>query len=87
MVEPGDVDKIRRPEVTTERRYQAMHDLFGDILTVRKVGCKGRRFAPWDELIRWRDVQEAMFDLVERPDMASSTPTCTNWISGKSCIC
>jgi hypothetical protein len=77
MVEPEDVDKIQMPEVTfdevaTEERYETVRRLFGDILPVRKVGYKGRWFAPWDELIRWWGVQEAMFDLVERPDMVNA---------------
>ncbi|HUT18273.1 MAG TPA: hypothetical protein VM366_03865, partial [Anaerolineae bacterium] len=77
MVEPGDVDKIRMPEVTydevaTEERYETMRRLFGDILPVRRVGYKGRWFAPWDELIRWWGVQEAMVDLVDRPDMVDA---------------
>jgi len=76
IVEPADIEKIQMPVVThdeeaTEARYQAMCDLFGDIMPVVKVGIKGSWFAPWDELIRWWGVQDAMMDLVERPQMVN----------------
>ena len=77
IVEPEDVEKIKMPVVTHDReaseaRYAEMCAIFGDILPVRKVGKKGRWFAPWDELIRWWGVQEAMVDLVERPEMVEA---------------
>lgn len=77
IVEPEDVEKIKMPAVTYDReasnaRYAEMCDVFGDILPVRTVGKKGRWFAPWDELIRWWGVQEAMVDLVERPEMVEA---------------
>jgi hypothetical protein len=48
-----------------------MCDVFGDILPVRKVGKKHIWFAPWDELICWWGVQEAMLDLILRPEMVN----------------
>ena len=56
----------------TEANYATMCDIFGDILPVVKVGKKGTWFAPWDELIRWWGVQEAMRDLVDRPEMVEA---------------
>ena len=69
-----DIQKIRMPELTvdrdeTERRYEAMDGIFGDIMPVVRQGIPGRWFAPWDELIRWWGVQEAMVDLIERPEL------------------
>lgn len=69
-----DLAKIKLPEVTydaeaTERNYQALTLAFGDILPVVKRGQPGFWFAPWDELIRWWGVQEAMLDLVLRPEL------------------
>jgi hypothetical protein len=77
IVEPEDIGKIKMPEVThdlvaTQERYQTMCDIFGDILPVRKVGKKGTWFAPWDELVRWWGVEEAMADLVLRPAMVDA---------------
>ena len=46
-----------------------MREIFGGILPVVKVGKKGTWFAPWDELIRWWGVEDAMRDLVDRPEM------------------
>jgi hypothetical protein len=71
---PEDIEKIKIPKVThdtaaTEENLQKMNDLFGNILPVRKTGIRSIWFTPWDNLIRLWGVQEAMIDLVERPDM------------------
>jgi len=76
ICEPQDIAKIVNTVVThdqaaSEQRYQVMCDTFGDIMPVRKVGVKGRWFAPWDELIRWWGVQEALMDLALRPQMVN----------------
>ena len=76
ICEPADIEKIKIPQVThdeaaSEENYQRMVEIFGDILPVRKVGKKGTWFAPWDELIRWWGVSEAMMDLVLRPQMVN----------------
>ena len=76
IVEPEDIQKMKMPVVThdedeTERRYQSLNDAVGDILPVKVVGKKGTWFAPWDELIRWWGVQEAMMDMVQRPQMVN----------------
>ncbi|MBN1642055.1 MAG: hypothetical protein JXA09_12540 [Anaerolineae bacterium] len=73
---PEDIHKIKMPVVTydepeTMARYSALSDAVGDILPVRLTGVKGSWFAPWDELIRWWGVEEAMIDLVLRPQMVN----------------
>ena len=80
IVEPEDIDKIQMPTVThdqaaTDENYGMMRDVYGDILPVRKVGLKGIWFAPWDELIRWWGVEQAMMDLVLRPQMVNDAMT------------
>ena len=72
-----DIQKIKMPRVTCDRaaseeNYQRMTAMLGDILPVKQVGIKGSWFAPWDELIRWWGVEEAMLDLTERPEMVSA---------------
>jgi hypothetical protein len=74
ILNPEDVLKIRSPEVfydrdATEQEYQHMCLVYKDILPVQKVGIKGVWFTPWDNLIRWWGVQEAMLDMVMRPEM------------------
>jgi len=69
-----DLEKIRMPVVThneeaTAFRYQAMCEVFGDILPVRKQGQTHIWFTPWDYLIRWWGVEDAMTDMVDRPDL------------------
>jgi len=77
IVEPADIEKIQMPVVTydrdaTEENYDLMCAVYADILPVRQAGIKGRWFAPWDELIRWWGVEDAMRDLVDRPEMVNA---------------
>lgn len=74
IIEPEDIQKIKMPvvthdEIATEIEYQKMLDVFGTIMPVKKVGIKGRWFAPWDELVRWWGVEDALMDLIDRPQM------------------
>lgn len=69
-----DLEKIKTPQITldkeaTERNYQLMVDLFGDILEVRRGGVPGLWFAPWDQLVTWWGVEQAFLDMVMRPDL------------------
>ena len=69
-----DLEKIKFPVIThnseaTEIRYQYMNEIFGDILPIRKQGQTHIWFTPWDYLVRWWGVQEAMMDLILRTDM------------------
>ncbi|MHB0856391.1 MAG: hypothetical protein ACYC5M_02345 [Anaerolineae bacterium] len=70
----ADLAKIRMPHVThdveaTERNRHALEALFGDLLPIVTRGAPGFWFAPWDELIRWWGVREAMEDLLLRPEL------------------
>jgi hypothetical protein len=69
-----DLHKIRMPVVThneaaTEFRYEAMCEVYDGIIPVRKMGQTHIWYTPWDYLVRWWGVQEAMMDLVQRPDL------------------
>ncbi len=70
----ADLEKIKMPVLThnaqaTEFRYQAMCDVYGDIMPVKKTGQTHIWFTPWDYLIRWWGIEDAMIDMVERPDL------------------
>ena len=70
----ADLEKIKMPKVThnvaaTEFRYQAMCRVYDGIMPVRKVGQTHLWFTPWDYLIRWWGIQEAMIDMIERPEL------------------
>ncbi|MFH0797762.1 MAG: hypothetical protein V2A65_12065 [Candidatus Omnitrophota bacterium] len=72
--EEGDIKKIKTPEVTvdrevTERNYQTLQNLFGDILEIEKIGRTGFWLAPCDSLAMWWGIQEFLTDLVIRPEM------------------
>lgn len=74
IVEPADLEKIKPAQVTydaqaTEVNYHKMCEVYAGIMPVRKEGVKTLWYTPWDYLIRWWGVQEAMMDLVLRPEM------------------
>jgi hypothetical protein len=73
----ADIEKIHMPVVThdaetTEVVFAAMEELFRGIMPVRKTGQSHIWFTPWDYLIRWWGLEEAMIDLVERPEMVNA---------------
>ena len=75
--EPGDIEKIKLPKIShneaaTELSYQAMCKVYDGILPVKKQGQTHIWFTPWDFLIRWWGIQEAMMDMITRPDMVNA---------------
>ena len=69
-----DLEKIRMPVVThneaaTEFRFAAMSEVYDGIMPVKKQGQTHIWVTPWDYLVRWWGVQEAMMDLVQRPEL------------------
>lgn len=70
----NDLEKIRAPvvvhdEAESQRRYSLLMDAVGDIIAVEMRGRAGSWFAPWDELIQWWGVEEALADLTLRPEL------------------
>jgi hypothetical protein len=69
-----DVTKIKMPEITldkelSQKRKAFVEDIFGDILEVKLAGIGHQWFTLWDYLIRWYGVEEAMMDLVLKPEV------------------
>ncbi|MDR3692100.1 MAG: hypothetical protein P4L46_22155 [Fimbriimonas sp.] len=74
IVEPEDIEKIQMPRVTrddeeTDRNYRAMSDLFSDIMPIRLTGIKHIWYTPWDYLVTVWGVEQALMDLIVRPEM------------------
>lgn len=74
ITEDADIEKIKMPRITymrdaTDFAFHALSDLFRDVIGVRLEGQTHIWFTPWDYLIRWWGVTEAMLDLYERPEM------------------
>lgn len=70
----ADVEKIKDPVVEvdtekTEEKFHALSEIFDGILKVRKFGRGHQWFAPWDLLITYYGVEEAMMDLVIKPEL------------------
>jgi hypothetical protein len=77
IAEMADVEKIQMPKVihyekATEASFATMKELFSDIIDVKKEGQTHIWFTPWDYLIRWTGVQEAMIALLDDPDMVNA---------------
>jgi len=88
ITEPEDIEKIKMPQITyfksaTQYSYQAMCNIFDDIIPVKKVGQTHIWYTPWDYLVRWWGIQEAMMDLVLRPEMVHAIyeKMVTAWMS------
>lgn len=69
-----DIEKIKMPEIKydreeTEMNYQLLNECFGDVLKVEKTGIGHQWFTLWDNLIRWYGVEEAMLDLILKPEL------------------
>ena len=72
-----DVEKIRFPEIShdeaeTERRFEALSELFDGICPVVKRGVSTYWFAPWDLLITWYGVERAMLDMALNPELVNA---------------
>lgn len=77
ITKPEDIEIIKDPVVTHDKgasaeRLALMQDLFADIMPVKQEGVKGFWFTPWDNLIRLWGVEQAMMDLVLRPEMVNA---------------
>jgi len=75
--EPEDIVKIKMPVVShnekaTSIRFETMKDVYGGIMPVKLEGQTHIWFTPWDYLIRWWGVEDAMMDLIMRPDMVNA---------------
>ncbi|MGN0492801.1 MAG: hypothetical protein ACI4F7_04060 [Acutalibacteraceae bacterium] len=74
ITNPEDIEKIKMPVIThyekaTQNAFDAMSDIFDGIIPVKKIGQTHIWYTPWDYLIRWWGVEQAMMDLVLRPQM------------------
>jgi hypothetical protein len=72
--EIADLEKIQMPVVThneeaTAFRQQAFNEVFADILPVKTVGQSHIWFTPWDFLIRWTGIENAMIGLYDDPEL------------------
>lgn len=70
----SDLEKISMPVIThnteaTNNRMQIFQELFSQFLPVRAYGQSHIWYTPWDYLIRWWGVQDALMDLVMQPDL------------------
>ena len=71
-----DLEKIKVPVIThdaaaSEEQYEQLSEIMDGVIGVKRLGANGFCFwfAPWDEMIRWWGVQEAMVDLYDRPEL------------------
>ncbi len=68
----ADLKRIRNPEIQLDEKATAeteakAHDIFDGILEVHMQG-KFPMFAPWDIIVQWCSPEQAILDLVDRPE-------------------
>ena len=74
-----DLEKLHVPEITvddadTERRFERLDSIFGDLMPIRTLGISGAGFfAPWDDLAWWRGVEAIYMDLYDNPELLHAT--------------
>jgi len=74
ITEESDIEKIKNPVLSLDaeknQQYLTMlNEAFGDILTIKPYGIPTEWFSPWDQLVQWWGIQEAMMDLIMRPEL------------------
>lgn len=72
--ELADLEKIQMPVVSwdkkaTELSRHVFDEVFAGILPVKTVGQSHIWFTPWDFLIRWTGIENAMIGLYEDPEL------------------
>ncbi len=72
-----DIEKIKLPEITymelaTANSFNTMKEIFEGIIEVKLVGQSHIWYTPWDYLIRWWGIEQAMVDLYLRPEMVKA---------------
>jgi hypothetical protein len=78
--EPEDLNKLRYPDLVYnaadhERRADALHALFGDLLTVKKMGVSHISYHLWAQYLYLRGEQRCMVDLIDAPEFVHETLT------------
>jgi len=69
---PEDVEKIKLPTITydkekTMENYTRMAEALGDIIPIKITG-HSCGFAPWDNVARFRGVNNLLIDLIDEPE-------------------
>ena len=72
--EPRDIEKIKLPKISylekaTQNSFDTMQEIFSGIIPVKIIGQTHIWYTPWDFLIRWWGIEEAMMDLCLRPEL------------------
>jgi len=67
-----DIEKIKDPIIKYHKKetqdfYEAYKDIFAGIIDTDIKGCPGFLFAPWDDIVTYTGVQDALMDLIMRP--------------------
>lgn len=85
-----DVEKIKYHEVTydetaTMERLNLMHEIFDGILNVRLLGKHYFRVCPWDDIMTWLGMGDALMNFYIDPDMMHALArryidVCIDWV-------
>ncbi len=70
-----DLAHLQDPVITydaaeTQRRYQLVGEMIGDIVPLRITGIPYFSVTTWDDISRYRGVNQLLMDLMDRPDFS-----------------
>ncbi|HIU32829.1 MAG TPA: hypothetical protein IAB66_11785 [Candidatus Caccousia avistercoris] len=68
-----DLEKLHPARITydeqeTNRRFQLLGEMIGDLIPIRKTGLDHLTLHPWDDIARYRGVTPLLIDLAEEPE-------------------
>lgn len=68
-----DLDKINMPAISydkaeTMRRYEMLGEILADILPIKLAGIGAFNVGPWDDIARYRGVENLLLDLADNPE-------------------
>ncbi len=71
----ADLAQLQNPVITydqveTLRRYQLVGDMIGDLVPVRITGIPHFSVTTWDDIARYRGVNQLLMDLMDRPEFS-----------------
>lgn len=69
-----DLKQIEQPQIVFDKdrskeRFKKLKEIAGDTFEVEKKGLPGFWWAPWDMLVTWYGVEDALRDLIKNPDL------------------
>lgn len=78
LPDEDSLNQLHAPVITydeeeTNRRFQLVGDMIGDLIPIRKTGRDHVVFNPWDDIATYRGVTNLLMSLIEEPELCHAT--------------